>query len=375
MSIGPGLPGATLEAFADGFLCGQVGVIEVTIDDGDGNNIVGPTTANIVEIECSGDAATYRYLGVFPPDPDESPYVINWSGLNLSSELVTASEEILVSIDEPEVAAGAGPCGLWIDAADVADCCSGFEGGTDTSELEPWVGPAVEALFALSGGRFTGLCGPVTDRPCSGCGSCPAFQRWRYTDGSIGIVPTFGGDRWLWPAGSSGCSCSCVPEVWLGRSDIQGIAQVKIDGEVIAPSSYRLDQRRGMLVRTDGDRWPTCQAIHLDDDQPGTFSVSYWYGEQPTELAEKAAASLACQLWAACNNAGRCKLPKGTQQVVRGGTVIQLGGLIAESLKKGATGVLVIDSFIAAYGVDDEKDYDHVGVWSPDLPPGPRRVG
>ena len=73
MSIGPGLPGATLEAYADGFACGQVGTLTVTIDDGDGNNIVGPTTANIIEIECAGNAATYRYLGVFPPDPAESP--------------------------------------------------------------------------------------------------------------------------------------------------------------------------------------------------------------------------------------------------------------------------------------------------------------
>ena len=202
----------------------------------------------------------------------------------------------------------------------------------------------------------------------------PAFQRWRYTDGSIGYVPTWGGDAWLWPAGAghSGCSCGCVPEVWLGRSDIQGIAQVKIDGDVVAPSSYRLDQRRGMLVRTDGGHWPSCQAIHLDDSEDGTFSVSYWYGEQPTELAEKAAAALACQLWAACNNAGRCKLPKGTQQVVRGGTIIALGGMLAESLKAGATGVLAIDTFIATYG---GQGGDSSTVWSPDLPPSPRRVG
>lgn len=367
MSIGPGLPGATLEAYADGFECGQVGTLTVTIDDGDGNNIVGPTTANIIEIECNGNAATYRYLGVFPPDPAESPYVINWDGNNLNGDPVTASEEILVSTDEPVVEPTYGPCGDWLTADDVADCCSSFEGGTDTSELEAWVGPAQDAMFVLSGGRFTGLCGPVTTRPCSNC-ECPSFQRWRYTDGSIGIVPTWMGEAWSWP-GRSGCNCGCVPEVWLGRSDIQGIAQVKIDGAVIAPSSYRLD-RRSQLVRTDGLQWPSCQDVWRDDDEEGTFSVSYWYGEEPPDLAVSAAAALACQLWAACNNAGRCKLPKGTQQVIRGGTVIQLGGLLAESLKAGATGILAIDTFIAAYG---DKGGTST-VWSPDIP-NPRLVG
>lgn len=370
MSIGPGLPGATLEAYADGFACGQVGTIAVTIDDGDGNNIVGPTTANIIEIECNGNAATYRYLGVFPADAALSPYVINWEGENLNGDPVTASEEILVSTEAPEVAPSFGPCTDWITADDVADCCASFEGGTDTSELEPWVGPAVEALYVMSGGLFTGLCGPVTERPCSNCGGCPSVQRWQYTDGSYGVVPTWAGDSWRWPAGHSGCSCGCVPEVWLGRSDVQGIAQVKIDGEVVAPSSYRLD-RRSMLVRTDGLQWPRCQAIALDDDQPGTFSVSFWYGEEPTDLALAAASALACQLWAACNNQGRCKLPKGTQQVIRGGTVIQLGGLLAESLKAGATGILAIDTFIATYGGDKGGTST---VWSPDLP-SPRRVG
>jgi hypothetical protein len=369
VSIGPGLPGATLEAYADGFVCGQVGTITVTIDDGDGNNIVGPTTANIVEVECAGDTATYRYLGVFPPDPAESPYVINWEGENLSGDLVVASEEIFVSTEAPEVAPTFGPCTAWITADDVADCCDSFEGGTDTAELEPWVGPAVEALFVMSGGRFPGLCGPITERPCGSCGSC-GVQRWRYTDGSIGIVPTWAGTGWSWPAGHSGCSCGCVPEVWLGRSDIQGIAQVKIDGAVVPPSSYRLD-RRSYLVRTDGDQWPACQAIALDDSEEGTFSVSFWYGEEPTDLAVAAASALACQLWAACNNAGRCKLPKGTQSVVRGGTVIQLGALLAESLKIGSTGILAIDTFVSAYGGDDGGTST---VWSPDLP-SPRRVG
>ena len=195
------------------------------------------------------------------------------------------------------------------------------------------------------------------------------MQRWRYTDGSIGIVPTWGGMGWRWPAGHSGCSCGCVPEVWLGRSDIQGIAQVKIDGDVVPPSSYRLD-RRSYLVRTDGDQWPSCQAIALDDSEEGTFSVSFWYGEEPTDLAVAAASALACQLWAACNNAGRCKLPKGTQSVVRGGTVIQLGALLAESLKIGSTGILAIDTFVVGLRRRRRRHLDRVVARPAEPAPG-----
>ena len=219
----------------------------------------------------------------------------------------------------------------------------------------------------------------VASRACaarSPCGPAPtaaaavACRRWRYSNGTYGYVPTWGGDGWLMPNGRTSCHCTCVPEVELGRYDVQGIAQVKIDGEVIAPSAYRLDNR-WKLVRMDGLNWPSCRNIAAEDDEAGTFAVSYWYGEEPSELATSAAASLACQLYAACNNSGRCKLPERTRQVARAGLVIEIGSLIAESLKAGATGILAIDTFIATYGGGGGG----ASVWSPDLAPAPRKVG
>lgn len=356
-----------MEAYADGFACGQVGTLFITIDDGDGNNLVGPTTANIIEIECSGDnAATYRYLGVFPSEDA----VISWEGENLNGDVVVASEEITISLEAPVLASSVGPCVPWIEAEDAVDCLgSQWPNGTDMTDMEAWVGPATEALFVLSGRRMTGLCGPVTVRPCGNCGSCGGWQQWRYRDGSLGLIPTWEGSRWA-SQGRSSCHCSCLPEVELGRYDVQGIAQVKIDGEVIAPSAYRLDNRY-QLVRTDGSYWPSCQNVAADDDEEGTFSVSYWYGEEPSEGAMAAAAALAAQLYLACNNSGRCTLPQSMRVVVAGGVTTQIGGLIAESLKMGTTGVLAIDTFIAGHGGQKADS----SVWSPDLAPAPRRVG
>ena len=79
--IGPGYPGTPMEAFAEGFACGQVGIITITIDDGDGNNVVPQTTNGILQIECGDDGfAVYRYLGVYPSFSALSPYVITWEG-------------------------------------------------------------------------------------------------------------------------------------------------------------------------------------------------------------------------------------------------------------------------------------------------------
>src|SRR3989304_8215654 len=100
MSIGPGFPGAVREAFAEGFACGQTGILFITIDDSDGNNVLGPTTADIIEIECTVDGfGVYRYLGTYPLDPSLSPYMITWEGASGSDPAIitTATEFICVS--------------------------------------------------------------------------------------------------------------------------------------------------------------------------------------------------------------------------------------------------------------------------------------
>jgi len=40
-----------MEAFAEGFACGQTGILFITIDDSDGNNVLGPTSADIITLE------------------------------------------------------------------------------------------------------------------------------------------------------------------------------------------------------------------------------------------------------------------------------------------------------------------------------------
>lgn len=262
------------------------------------------------------------------------------------------------------------PCEPWVTADQVADCCSAFTGGTDTAELEDYAEVAGEVMHELSGGVYTGECGPITVRPCADACGCWALVASRGVSG-WGWDPAAG----RWQCGGRSCGCSPLSEIQLA-GHVREIDEVRIDGVALDPSEYRLDPH-GRLVRMRDPTepnvrltWPGCQILDLDDTEEGTFAIDYTYGLDPPQSARDAAAQLACQLWAACNNSGRCKLPQGTRQLVRGGLTVQIGGLIADSLRTGATGILAIDAFIAAHASKGTPS-----VWSPDLPPYPRRVG
>lgn len=345
MTIGPGLPGSVMEAFAEGFDCGLTGTIFITIDDSNGVNVVGPTTADIIELECTVDNfGVYRYLGTFPVDPSLSPYLITWEGASGSDPAIitTASEEILVSASIPAVPSGSGPCTDWITEEDVAACCSVEASSGDI--FAEVIGPAQSLLYELSGRKYAGLCGPVTVRPCRDNCACFPAQRLAYASGGSRLLWT--GEWW----GSPGCGCGCLSQVKLAGYPVQEIAEVKIDGEVIAPSEYRLDEQR-YLSRLNNTYWPACQDMSLDDTEEGTFSVSYFYGEEPPALGVSAAAQLACELYKECDT-GECALPKGTTRVTRQGIVIEKLAFSSwgYSRERGwHTGLPLVDAFLSAY--------------------------
>jgi hypothetical protein len=137
-----------------------------------------------------------------------------------------------------------------------------------------------------------------------------------------------GGSRLIWTGsywGSNGtrhCGCSCLSSVKLSGYPVQIITEVKIDGEVIAPSEYRLDEHR-RLTRLNGLHWPSCQDLSLGDDEEGTFSITYAYGASPPPEAVNAAAQLACEIYKQCANVGECNLPTGATRVSRQGITIE----------------------------------------------------
>lgn len=96
--------------------------------------------------------------------------------------------------------------------------------------------------------------------------------------------------------------CTALSQITLGEGPITSIVEVKIDGEVVPPERYRVDDYRWLVYQPDPDDasgrrgWPCCQRMDLPDDAVGTFSVHYTVGTPPGRGGVRSAASLAWQL-------------------------------------------------------------------------------
>jgi hypothetical protein len=187
------------------------------------------------------------------------------------------------------------------------------------------VAVASELLDALSGRQFTagGTGCELTLRPCRrDCWDQGPPAGWtRYP------TPSWGWTGNLWfdlvcGACPGGCSCgSGLSEVLL-PAVVHTLVEVKVDGAPLATGSYRVDDGR-RLVRLDGEAWPRCQNLALDDTEDGTWTVTAVFGQPVPELGQLAAGEVACEVLRAL--AGEdCRLPANVTQLVRQGVTIQM---------------------------------------------------
>lgn len=241
-----------------------------------------------------------------------------------------------------------GPCSAWITAEDVADACEALDTSGGVEAYEPYALEASQVLFELSGRRFTGLCGPITVRPCEPGAYCsPAHP----------------------------CGCCFLSRIRLSGYPVRQVVEVKIDGALVDPAEYRLDRYRYLARLPDADgqrqRWPACQRLDLDDTEEGTFSVSYTYGQEPPLAGLNAAQELACQLAAASpeGDGGECELPEGTVRVTRQGVTIDMERFVEE----GIAALPAVALFLQAYNPNRLRRRS--AVWTPDVPGFPQQVG
>lgn len=277
--------------------------------------------------------------------------------------IVAANEgtfEILESgtiIEGPQSVAEPGPCQPWISAEDVRLACSSVVGGEgDDWKLESAATIGSNTMWELTARKFSGVCErtvrPCRDRcSCFGAGGVFGWGPWWWAGGyGYGFTP-YGPGYWINECGDS-CGCGHLPVVKLAGYPVREILEVKIDGDVVDPATYRLDRRRE-LVRLSSfgpprvDRWwPACQDQTLPDTEPGTFSIRYAWGAQPSELGKAAASQLACEVYKSLSGQD-CKLPSRATKIVRQGVTIDRVMSFAQMLRSGSTGLQLVDLFIA----------------------------
>lgn len=158
------------------------------------------------------------------------------------------------------------------------------------------------------------------------------------------------------------CGCGNTPEIGL-PGPVSEILAVTVDGEVIDPSAYRIDNR-SWLVRTDGHRWPTCQDLGKPLGEPDTWSVDYRWGTPVPKGGQVAASVLACEM-AKATLGRNCELPQRVQTVTREGVSMTILDTF-EGLEAGRTGIWMVDSWV----VSVTKSPRRAQVLSPDVGPG-----
>lgn len=243
-----------------------------------------------------------------------------------------------------------GVCAPWSNAAAAKGCTNCAT--VDAGKLADMLDVASELLYRLSLYRFPGVC-ETTVRPCGSM---------RRHDGPIrfGDVGQF---SWSWVTGGCGCGsgrvcgCSRVPEITLGAWPLVDITEVLVDGDVLDPSLYRIDDRRFLVRLPDPDGhnpgWPCCQNVTLDSTEVGTSEVTFTYGEAPPPPGKLAAEVLACELTLACTG-GTCRLPRRVTTIVRQGVTETLLDPLT-GLAEGGYGLVEVAMFLDAYGPAQSK--------------------
>lgn len=255
-----------------------------------------------------------------------------------------------------------GPCTPWVTVAETQTVPGADRLSADL--LQEGIDVASGSLYRRSGRQFSGVCTDVV-RPLKRLyvtENAPWWFQWMWSDGPT--VHTCGRPP------SRNCGCGPLPEITLGAGPIRQILEVRIDGAVLDPSAYRVDDRR-WLVRIDGDSFPCCQNLAKDpltDDD--TFQVTFEWGEAPPVGGTVAAKVLAVEI-AKMLAGGPCQLPQRLQNVTFNGSSYTLLDPMA-FLDNGLTGIYVVDLFLT--DVNPHKLQRRSTVISPDITRPVRRT-
>jgi hypothetical protein len=255
------------------------------------------------------------------------------------------------------------PC-AW-EVAVPAELCSGWEDYSQTTKDSAlWL--ASTWLWAATGRQY-GVC-PVSVRPSQSLrGGEILYQSFPVAPGLGGLGepggPFLFGGRWF----NSGCASACCGNSACAivlRGPVAEVYAVWVGEEEIPESSYRVDVAGGvyLLVRLDGECWPTCQTMVAAPGEPGSFEVTYGLGRPVPEALAIATAQLACE-YGSLITGGACKLPARMTQLTRQGVTVEVE---PPGPGEGLTGLPMVDNIVSILNPGGRKSPPL--LLSPDLP-------
>lgn len=223
---------------------------------------------------------------------------------------------------------------------------------------------ATEILWSLSGRQFGVQ--EFTFRPRRYPYQDTPWGPGGWLDWSLGI--DWSVTSWPFPSALIG-ECSGGSEIKLPEP-ISSVTEVRINGNVLAPTNYRVDDNR-FLIRLDA-AWPYRNNLALPDTVAGTWSIKAQLGRDIPASAQFAMGELACEFIRGWNGAD-CRLPRNITTLARQGISITMPDT-ATAFANGRTGLYLCDAFIAAvnpnglrqrarvYRVDDAGPYRRTGT-------------
>jgi len=368
----------TLDAFYRDASGNLVVPVTPTVEIFDPNNmsVYGPVTPTLLGV------GHYQVTYTVPLGAPLGAHTAHWCGtINSVSVCDDEQFDVVLSGSISFLTTEQVVCAPWATPEDVCSPCNDYV--FDQLVLTDMLQVASDLLYQMSGEQFSGVCSD-TVRPCG--------RRLRDDRPAYHGVPYNWSNSWQWweqswgwcrcnrptQRNGAGCGCNGPSEITLGAEPITHIDQVKIDGVVLDPSSYRIDDER-WLVRlpdvgsTQPQTWPCCQRMDLPATEEGTFEVSFQYGRAPTAAGVHAAAVLGCELALLCDpeTAGQCRLPQRVTSLTRQGiSEVMLDPF--DFLDNGRTGLIEIDLFLHAE--NPNRLQRSASVMSPDLPRPVRRV-
>lgn len=150
-----------------------------------------------------------------------------------------------------------------------------------------------------------------------------------------------------------GCRCAPIGGVLLA-APVGDILEVKVDGVVLDPSAYRVEDGE-RLIRNDGLAWPACAGKD--------FTVTYLNAHKVDTMGAYAAGVLAHEFLKALTADKKCRLSARVSAVSRQGVQMELTpGMFPD----GTTGLEEVDAYLRLWNPNGAKHAP--AVYSIDAP-------